>query len=89
MDMLHGERRYYSKHPILRALIYEYSCKTTNVFSGCPMACADKCSLKLTTRLINNLHVLYEIYSVFDILVKKHGEIDSKLLKYALYGGSK
>ena len=57
--------------------------------TACPTACADKSSLKLTTRLIINIYVLYEIYSVFDVLVKKHGEIDSKLLEPALSGGSK
>ena len=54
--------------------------------AACPMACADKSSLKLTTCLFINLHVLYEIYSVFDVLVKKHVP---RVLEIALHNGNK
>ena len=47
--------------------------------AACPMACADKSSLKLTTCLFINLHVLYEIYS----------EIDPRVLEIALHYGNK
>ena len=57
--------------------------------AACPIACADKCSLKLTTCLFINLHILYEIYSVFDVLLKKHGEIDPRVLEKALHNGNK
>ena len=57
--------------------------------AACPMACADKSSLKLTTCLFINLHVLYEIYSVFDVLVKNHDKIDPRVLEIALHNGNK